>query len=357
MIIFIYGTTAEAIKVAPVARRLMSRGIEFQQWLTFQHTDSLTAILPVLGLPEPDRIIAHGNKGKALTSARDVVGWLREVRRWMRREIPRLRKELPENTVIVVHGDTLTTVLGAWIARRLRVSSAHIEAGLRSGSLRHPFPEELDRRLVGRLASIHYPPSLEAARHLTGKSNVVPTPGNTVIDAVIDQGNEAQAAGEKFGVVLLHRFEFISNPQLVRTTVAALANHSTVRLRLIIDAYSHGALAAAVHDLGADRFDLQPKLKYPEFVGLLRSAEFIVTDSGGIQAEAALLGIPTLIHRKATEQREGMGDNIVLSEWKIDRLADFVSRYDAYRFPMKTPDVSPSDVIVEDLLARGFGTD
>jgi len=354
MIIFLYGTTAEAIKVAPVIRRLEAQGIRYEQWVTMQHTDSLAAILPVLGLPEPDRIIANGNKGRPLTSVRDVFGWLWEIRRWMRREVKKLRLELPPNTVIVVHGDTLTTVVGAWLARKLGVESAHIEAGLRSGDWRHPFPEELDRRIVGKLASIHYPPSEEAIRHLNGARNVVPTHGNTVLDAVIDQGHAASDSSEPFGIVLLHRFEFISNLPLVKETVAALAANSPVPLRLMMDAYSEGALADAVREVGDGKFDPQPKLDHPEFIGLLKSAAFVVTDSGGIQAETALLGVPTLIHRKATEQHEGIGENIVLSEWKVERLVDFVSHYANYRRPMSKPGVSPSDVIVGDLIARGF---
>jgi UDP-N-acetylglucosamine 2-epimerase (non-hydrolysing) len=357
MIIFVYGTTAEAIKIAPVVRRLEAQGIRYEQWVTMQHTDSLVAILPVLGLPEPDRIIANGNKGQPLKSSRDVVGWLWEIHRWMRREIKPLKAELPSNTVIVVHGDTLTTVVGAWLARKLGVASAHIEGGLRSGNWRHPFPEELDRRIVGKLASVHYPPSEEAFRHLEGKKNVVHTFGNTVIDAVIDQGHDASESGELFGIVLLHRFEFISNQSLVNETVAALAANSDVPLRLMVDAYSEGALANAIEEFGGGRFEPQQKLNHPEFIGLLKSAAFVVTDSGGIQAETALLGVPTLIHRKATEQHEGVGDNILLSEWKTERLADFVANYVTYKKPMRTPKVSPSDVIVKDLIDRGYATE
>jgi len=354
MIVFIYGTTAEAIKVAPVARRLIARGIPFEQWLTMQHTDSLREILPTLGLPGPDRIIANGKKGQPLKGVRDVPPWLAEVAHWTRRNARRLRRELPRNTVIVLHGDTITTVLGVLIARRLRLASAHIEAGLRSGNWRHPFPEELDRRIVGKLATIHYPPSDEAARYLSSRKNVVPTPGNTVIDAVIDQGDDATTGQAPFGVVLLHRFEFISNPSLVDETVRTLVEHSPVPLRLMVDAYSEGALAGALRDHDRGTFEAQPKLRHQEFIGLLKSAEFVITDSGGIQAETALIGVPTLIHRRATEQQEGIGRNIVLSEWKQERLAQFLENYADYRMPMQVPELSPSDVIVEDLIARGF---
>ncbi|AYF98354.1 UDP-N-acetylglucosamine 2-epimerase [Protaetiibacter intestinalis] len=354
MIIFVYGTTAEAIKIAPVARRLAARGIAFQQWLTMQHTDSLREILPTLGLPQPDRIIADGNRGKPLKTKGDVVHWLWAVVRWVARNARTLRSELPDDTVIVVHGDTMTTVVGAWLARRIRVPSAHIEAGLRSGNWRHPFPEELDRRIVGHLATIHYPPSDEAAEHLRGRDNVVNTHRNTVVDAVLDQGEDA-TVGEPYGVVLLHRFEFISNPALVDETIGTIAEHAAVPLRLMVDAYSEGALREALdrHDKRGV-FQPQPKLRHQEFIGLLKGAEFIVTDSGGIQAEAALLGVPTLIHRKATEQHEGIGANITLSQWDQSVVTRFLEEYEHHRVPLQVPEISPSDIIVEDLISRGF---
>lgn len=353
MIVFIYGTTAEAIKIAPVARRLIERGIPFQQWLTLQHTDSLREIIPTLGLPKPDRIIANGNGGRALKSKRDVAGWLWTVSRWMIANIRTIRRELPKNTVVVVHGDTLTTVLGAFIAKRLRVPSAHIEAGLRSGDWRNPFPEELDRRIVGILATIHYPPSEEAAAHLAKRKNVVFTHGNTVIDAVIDQGKEGTETAE-FGIVLLHRFEFISNPQLVLEAMQTLADKSPVPLRLMMDAYSEGPLADALRSVDQSKFIPQAKLKHQDFVGLLKSAAFVVTDSGGIQAEAALIGVPTLIHRKTTEQREGLGRNIFLSKWDQTKLAEFLRDYESLRVSLVKPEISPSQVIVDDLILRGF---
>jgi UDP-N-acetylglucosamine 2-epimerase (non-hydrolysing) len=356
VIIFIYGTTAEAIKIAPVARRLEARGIPYESWVTFQHTDALRAILPELGLQEPTRMIANGRGGKPLKSSADVLAWLTSIAGWIRKNKRNVRGSLPSNTVVVVHGDTLTTVIGAYIAKKLKVPSAHIEAGLRSGNWRHPFPEELDRRIAGKLAAIHYAPSAEAATNLAAKHDVVFTNGNTVIDAVLDQGGDALLDQAPFGLVLLHRFEFVSNPQLVEETMRTLVEKSPVPLRLIVDAYSeHGMTGALAKHVG-DKLQPQPKLRHQEFVGLLKTTEFIVTDSGGIQAEAALLGIPTLVHRKTTEQREGIGENIVLSNWSQTTLANFLHDYESYRLSARKPSRSPSDIIVEDLLARGYGS-
>lgn len=354
MIIFIYGTTAEAIKVAPVARRLDERGIPYEQWLTMQHTRALLSILPELGLRQPDRLIANGNAGKPLKGYKDVVMWVLQICSWLIRNGRSLRKSLPSNTVIVVHGDTMTSVVGAFIAKRLKVQSAHIEAGLRSGNWRHPFPEELDRRIVGKFANIHYAPSEEAAANLAGKQNVVYTHGNTVIDAVLDQGEDASSDGDKFGVVLLHRFEFISNQQLVEETISILSKDSPYPLKLLVDAYSEHAVQEAVDRHGRGKLVAQPKLRHQNFIGLLRSAQFIVTDSGGIQAESALLGVPTLVHRKTTEQQEGIGSNIVLSEWDPEVLSSFLNDFENYRRPARVPEKSPSDIVVDDLVSRGF---
>ena len=353
MIVFIYGTTAEAIKIAPVIRRLRDRGIRTQQWVTMQHTDALVKVMGQLGLGEPDLVIARGANGRPLRGTKDVLRWGMSVAGWLRSNRRRLKASLPENTVVVVHGDTMTSVAGAYIAKRLGFDCAHIEAGLRSGNWRHPFPEELDRRIVGTMATVHYTPSEEATRNLSKRDNVVHTFGNTALDAVLDHGEHSGPSDDPFGVVLLHRFEFISNPQLVDDTVAVL-QESSIPLRLIVDVYNRETLEKALAKSGGERITVIPKLSHDAFVELLKKAAFVVTDSGGIQAESALLGLPTLIHRKTTEQGEGLGRNIVLSEWDLDRLRDFLGDYESMRHDLARPEFSPSDIIVEDLIARGY---
>ena len=355
MIIFIFGTTAEAIKLAPIARRLDARGISYESWLTMQHTDALVESMQELGFRPADRIIANGNKGQSLRGFRDVVVWLLEIRRRMRKNVRTLRVAHAQNSVIVVHGDTMTSVVGSYIAKRLKIASAHVEAGLRSGNWRHPFPEELDRRIVGTMATIHYAPSEEATHNLAGKTNVLYTHGNTVIDAVVDHEAALGTKGEKYGVVLLHRFEYLANRSLVEETMATLTSESPYPLKFIVDEYARETLADILPKAESDRIQIQGKLAHDQFIAVLKRAEFVVTDSGGIQAEAALIGVPTLIHRKATEQREGLGLNIVLSEWKIDELSAFLADFRKYSHPGSKPEYSPSDIIVGDLLARGYG--
>jgi len=355
MIIFIYGTTAEAIKLAPVARRLQARGVPYQQWITQQHTDALRKAIPELGLTPPDRIIANGWRGKPLKTPLQMVGWAFDVVGWAARNLGSIRRALPAGSVVIVHGDTMTTVLGTFMGRRLRVPVAHIEAGLRSGNWRHPFPEELDRRIVGRFAHIHYVPSQEAADNLRGRPNVVVTHGNTAKDAVRDSLPSENADDEdSFGLVLLHRYEFISNPAFVRETLQALDADTPIPLRLIVDQYSRGAIEQTIDELRLRNFSLMTKLEHGRFVTMMKRAQFIVTDSGGIQQESAAIGVPTLIHRKVTEGREGFGTSAVLSGWDLSVVREFLLSFEKYRQTDVTAQESPSDIIVEDLFARGL---
>lgn len=354
MIVFIYGTTAEAIKLAPISRRLTELGIPQQHWVTFQHTQALLSILPSLGMPEPDVIIANGANGKTLKTRRDALQWLSSCAAWAIKNTRRYKKQLPSNTVVVVHGDTMTSVVGAVIGKMISRPVAHVEAGLRSGNWRHPFPEEIDRKLVGRLAEYHYAPSEEAANNLLGRKNVVNTRANTVVDAVLDRGIK-KTQKSQIGLVLLHRFEFISNQDLISSTFATLDNSTSANLVILVDAYSRGPIETTISALNTSRMEVRSKVSHEDFVSLLSSAEFIVTDSGGIQEEAALLGIPTMIHRVATERNEGLGRNVKLSGWDHAVLAEFVSNPSKYRFPKLVLKESPSDVIVRDLQDKGFG--
>jgi len=359
VIVFIYGTTAEAIKIAPVARRLEALGIPYSQWITQQHTEALRRAIPELGLRAPDEIIADGWRGKPLKSPLQMVGWAFDVAGWTIRNLRRVRRTLPENSVVVVHGDTMTTVLGTFIGRLMRVPVAHVEAGLRSGNWRHPFPEELDRRVVGVFAQIHYVPSEEAANNLRGKKNVVLTHGNTARDAVRDAAavpGETPDGDDPYALVLLHRYEFISNEDFVRETLRTLSAGSTVPLRLIVDSYSRSAIEQTIEDEGLTGFTLITKLEHGRFVAAMKGARFIVTDSGGIQQEAAALGVPTLIHRKVTEGREGFGSSAMLSGWDLNVLREFLGSYERYRTGDPGSEASPSDIIVGDLIARGLAT-
>ena len=362
MICVVYGTTGELIKLLPVLVRLRERGSPFLGVTTAQQVEQIPSLLDSFELPQPDLWLARGRRGRDLRTTADIPSWLFQVTRGFAAERGRLKRRLrqgPGRPLVLVHGDTMTTVLGAGMGRLMGVPVAHVEAGMRSFDLRHPFPEELNRRVTSRLAHIHYAPGRYAADNLHG-GIIVDTRSNTIRDSL-----ELCRAGEDlrldlpegpFGLVSLHRFELLSNRALLTATLEALQRHAARRPMLFID---HPVTAAAIEGFGLDRIFGEglrriPRLVFGEFIELERRSAFVVTDSGGSQEETLYMDIPCLIHRQKTEHPEGVGENVVVSGYEIAKLDDFLGDPGRFRRRHPLPEQSPSDVIVDDLQERGF---
>jgi UDP-N-acetylglucosamine 2-epimerase (non-hydrolysing) len=359
MICVIYGTTGELIKLAPVLTRLRGRGVSYLNATTGQQVQQIPPLLDLLDLPQPDLWLGRGTGGRDLMRNADIPGWLVGVGRTFARERRGLRRRLGERPLVLVHGDTMTTVLGTLMGRALRVPVAHIEAGVRTFDLLHPFPEELNRRAVSRLAQIHYAPGAAAVANLH-RGIVVDTGGNTIRDAValappVELGLEG--IDRRYGIVSLHRYELLRDRALLDATLAALARRAAVTQLLFVD---HPVTVAAIERFGLGGRLALPGLRRIErldffgFVGLLRGAELLVTDSGGSQLESWLLDVPCLVHRKVVEQSDGVGENVVVSGLSVEVLDDFLSDPARFRRRTELPTISPADVIVSDLEARGF---
>jgi UDP-N-acetylglucosamine 2-epimerase (non-hydrolysing) len=255
----------------------------------------------------------------------------------------------------------MTTVLGSMMGRTLRATVAHIEGGLRSYDLRHPFPEELNRKLATALSRIHYAPGPWAAGNLR-RGDVVDIGSNTIRDSlelVPDEQPVVPLPDRPFGIVSVHRFELLNNRRLLTETVDLLAEAAIRTPLLFVD---HPVTAAALERFRlTDRFDDESlrrvaRLRFFDFVRVERRSAFVVTDSGGSQEECYYLDLPCLVHRVKTERREGLGENAVLSEMRAKVLRDFLA--DPARFRRRTAlaPASPSDLIVADLERRGFAS-
>lgn len=354
MFVFIFGTSAEAIKIAPLARKFNELGITYDQWLTMQHGQKLIESANNLGFQGNQVVIPNGVRGNSLQNSVSALKWIVAMFWWILSNRRRLKSQLGSHSLIIVHGDTLTTVMGTIFAKILSLPSAHIEAGLRSGDWRNPFPEELDRRIAGKLATIHYAPTRQAESNLHGRANVVFTHGNTVIDAVLDAPQQDNSTFGSYGVCLLHRFEFLSNLDEVNRTIVSIVEATSFPVYIFVDDFSGSVLSGIKALENQKSLISKTKLPYVEFIQVLKEARFVITDSGGIQAECAQLGVPTLIHRKATEQWEGIGENIRLSMWEPNAIKEFLNNFEEMRRPVKTPEISPTEVIIQDLIERGF---
>ena len=363
MILVVFGTTGELIKLAPVLVRLRDRGYPFLLATTGQQVTQIAPFLEQFGLPHPGLWLGRGAGGRDLAVNKDIPGWLLQVGRSVMRHRRTLRRELrrgPGRPLVLVHGDTMTTVLGALMGRVLRVPVAHIEGGLRSDDLRNPFPEELNRRATSHITQIHYAPGPWAASNLN-RGIVVDTGSNTVRDSlelVPDNLEPAvPAPDEPFGIVSLHRFELLNSRTLLAETLRALAETAGRTRLLFVD---HPVTIAAIERFGlqsvfdGERFRRIPRLRFFDFVQLERRCTFVVTDSGGSQEECYYLDRPCLVHRKRTERREGLGENVVLSRLDAEVLREFLGDPTRYHRTSALPDTSPSEVIVDDLVERGF---
>jgi UDP-N-acetylglucosamine 2-epimerase (non-hydrolysing) len=300
----------------------------------------------------------------------DMILWLKDIvihYGRIRRSVRRLKKKNGRKSLmIVVHGDTVTTVLGSLFGRLNRLPVAHIEAGLRSGNWRHPFPEELDRRVVSKIATLHYAPGKEPFDNLRKagvKGGIVNTKYNTVLDSLRLARSEnkpikgLEKLPDDYFVVSIHRNELMARPDELARTLENIAAKAEDFACIFLD---HPVTKERIYSLKLDRILEKKnitrlhKLRYFQFISLMSRSSFIVTDSGGLQEEAAYLGIPCLVHRLATERNEGLGQNAVLSLYDDKKVKEFLSNPDKYRTKGLASDFSPTRVIYDSLKSKGY---
>ncbi|AKL92397.1 non-hydrolyzing UDP-N-acetylglucosamine 2-epimerase [Staphylococcus capitis] len=306
-IMTIFGTRPEAIKMAPLVKALEKDAeLEPVVVVTAQHREMLDSVLNTFDItPCHDlNIMKSGQTLSDITSKSMVL--LEEV----------IKKESPD--MVLVHGDTVTTFSGSLAAFYNQLPIGHVEAGLRSYDKYSPFPEEMNRQMVGVMADLHFAPTFNAAKNLLdeGKlSNNVVITGNTAIDAMnytINDNYTSQIIdkhrNKKFILLTAHRRENIGQPMI----------NVFKAVRKLIDQYEDLALVYPVHMnprvrelaeayLGHhDRIELIEPLDVIDFHNFAKHAYLIMTDSGGIQEEAPSLHKPVLVLRDSTERPEGV---------------------------------------------------
>lgn len=311
-ILLIFGTRPEAIKLAPLALRLREQpaGVVTRVCVTAQHRDLLDQVLRIFGITA-DHDLDLMSPGQTLfESTSRILAGLERV----------LAAEKPD--VIVVQGDTTTTLCGALAGFYGGVPVAHVEAGLRTGDLRQPFPEEMNRVVASRLASLHFAATPWAAENLYREgvaSDAVVVTGNTGIDAVLYVRDQLAAgrlrgpdwpqldAAKKLIVVTAHRREsFGAGFDRICSALVRLAGRPDVQLVYPVHPNPNVQSAVRKHLRGHDNIILTDPLSYVPFVDLMRRAYLIITDSGGVQEEGPSLGKPILVLREKTERPEAV---------------------------------------------------
>jgi len=303
-VLSLIGTRPEAIKLAPVQMALSKRPRDFEPvlCLTGQHRQMLDQVMADFGLTaNHDLNLMVESQGLADLSARvlqSVTDLLHEV--------------IPD--IMLVQGDTTSAAMGALAAFYERIPVGHVEAGLRTGDSYNPFPEEINRRLISDVATWHYAPTQGAVDALLRegtKADSVLLTGNTVVDALLyisGQVREAPLSEGRMILVTAHRRESFG-PDFESI---CLALRDLVRrnpdLRIVYPVHLNPNVREPVERIlsGEERVELIEPVGYRELVGLMKQSYMILTDSGGIQEEAPVLGKPVLVLRQVTERPEAV---------------------------------------------------
>jgi UDP-N-acetylglucosamine 2-epimerase len=348
-ILTVFGTRPEAIKLAPVIARLAAApAVESVVCVTAQHRGMLDQVLDLFKIA-PDHDLDLMREGQGLTYVTVAV----------LDRLGELYGEVKPNRVIV-QGDTTSSFAAALAAFYAKVPVAHVEAGLRTGNVHSPWPEEMNRRLVSAIADLHFAPT-ETARGNLLKEGVaadrILVTGNTVIDALLDavkildadpaQAQALEAAlprldpGKRLILTTGHRREnFDGGLERVARGLVRLAERGDVEIVYPVHLNPQVQSVAASVLQNRPHIHLMPPLDYLPFVLLMRRAHLIVTDSGGIQEEAPTFGKPVLVTRDTTERPEAVeagtvelvGTDTERLVARASRLLDDRAAYEAMSF-------------------------
>ena len=311
-VLFIFGTRPEAIKLCPVIRHMRTAcpGLDVKVCVTAQHRAMLDQVLACFDV-QPDYDLDLMTPGHTLAQL---------TARILSALDPLLAGG--ETRMAIVQGDTTTTMAGSLAAFYHRIPVAHVEAGLRTGDLAHPFPEEMNRLVTGRLAALHFAPTASARRNLLAEGipgDRIFVTGNSGIDAVLHiagalgQGRLHSAPWpwldprKRLIVVTAHRREsFGGGIGRICDALAGLAGRGDVQVAYPVHRNPNVLDPVTRRLEGLPNVVLLEPLEYVSFVDLMRRAYLLITDSGGIQEEAPSLGKPVLVMRERTERPEAV---------------------------------------------------
>jgi len=307
LITIVLGTRPEAIKLAPVIRIFKeTKKIDVRLILTGQHKEMVLQVLDLFNI-KADKDINIMQIGQSLN---DITC----------RSLQGLFEEYQENRpdLLLVQGDTSTTFSAALAAFYQKIPVAHVEAGLRSNEIMNPYPEEVNRRLVSQIASIHFAPTVKAKQNLikNGALGDIFVTGNTVIDSLLTIAKENSKL--KINGICFNEKKFILATVHRRENWGEKLESISIGLKKIVDRFAGITLIIPMHPNLVVRATLQrilgnhPRiilvepLDYKNLVAAIKECEFILTDSGGIQEEAPSLGKPVLVLRETTERPEAI---------------------------------------------------
>lgn len=358
--IFVLGTRAQLVKIAPVLRCAKESGLRHVVWFTGQHRESIEDLIEDFGL-QSQFVLPATHKERS--SIGRLIIWLPKTFFGCFNYVKSTKLWSGKRPLVVVHGDTLSTWLGALAGRLGGGDIAHLESGLSSGRWNDPFPEELLRRMTFRHSRFAFCPNAEAAERMRRYRGciVVETGENTLLDSVrfaINNATRAVASERSYYVASIHRFGNIYNRgELARIVneICAISKYGDVHFIL------HPATELRLKKYGlyetlngTQGVQVRPRMPYTEFLSLLGDARGVFSDGGSNQEELSYLGVPTILYRERSERPDGLGRNVILRGDIDSSLETFIEsgRFDALRREtLVNSPAQPSRITVDKLLS------
>lgn len=353
---FFIGTEAELIKLFPVLKEFIKKKIRFKIIASGQNNLTQSYFLKELNISPDIQLSNEVSNDNPL----DLVTW--SIKTFLTNFF-KLRNEFntqnKKNTILIVHGDTVSTVMGALFGKLFGLKVAHIEAGLRSFNFLSPIPEEIDRALTLKLTNIHFSPNAWALKNISNeKGEKINTQQNTLYETfkfVIEKKQENQLIkklkGKKYFVLIIHRQENLLRKKLVLSILKNIFKDTSNFTCVFVLHKTTRVLLEAEGELNnlknKKNLILSDRLDYPVFLSLVKNSQFFITDGGSNQEEAYYLGKPCLILRNRTERIEGLGENVALSKFNLNTIREFIKNYKKYQRPELISKVAPGKIIVD----------
>lgn len=327
-LVFVIGTRAQLIKVAPVVVACERLGLPSTLLMTGQHQETMQDLIDEFGIRSPQVSARQAGEHSTIMS---LFRWLPSAYFGIKRRLGEIGSHGAKLDVLV-HGDTLSTLIGAAAGRRLGARVVHLESGLTSGALLDPFPEEVCRRIVFRMAHVAMCPSKDTVGNMRRyrRAVAINTQGNTIVDAVALTGASPSTRDPKkpYVVVSLHRFQNIYNSPRLRQLVALIETISSrFPVHFVLHPATRGRLAREnlMEKLSSvPGVQLLPRMGYRDFLHLAAGAACILTDGGSNQEELAALGVPTVVMRSQTERPDGLGASAVMEADVPNGVLNFI---------------------------------
>lgn len=357
---FFIGTEAELIKMFPVMMKLQEKQTPYRIIASGQNDIKASPVLSTLNGGHVDLELSEES-----SIQKTAAGLLRWYFQTSRQQVKAFRAAFRGDdmarSIMVVHGDTVSTMMGATLGKKLGMHVAHVEAGLRSHNWLNPFPEEIDRVVTSWKADMHFAPGQVPCMNLKrAKGAVVDTVYNTIADSLAysrtipcKDAHITALQHSTYFVFVLHRQENLARKAFLEALVKRVIRQSENFPCVFI---LHKPTEIALRENGlldlilkCKNITVLPRVNYFDFMKLLEGAQFVLTDGGSNQEELSYMGKPCLILRTHTERQDGIGENVVLYDGDLNKMDAFLRTYPEHRREPIVPLFSPAELIADTL--------